>query len=101
MFQHKNESFELFCENTEPLPLIGDAIADPLSADIDEDRADLWVEVFLDDPIALLEVLLLTVVIVIDNLVEPMHFLRLDEATVGWRSVEGVVLGVVSAHGYA
>ena len=98
MFEHKYKSLQFLSKYADPGPKLRDTRTDPLSTNIDENRSREWIEVILNHPVPLVEVLLLLVVVMVDHLRKPMLLLATQNAFLeigrGF-PVEGVVFGVV------
>ena len=83
MLKDNDETHPSLCHNDRPLPGIGDAVAGILPADVQNDGPNIRFEVVIDNIVSLFPVGCCFVVVVVEDLVEPVLFLGEFEFMLG------------------
>ena len=95
MLEDNYDGVELLRHYCWPLPILRNAAAGVLPADVEEDWACLALEGIVDHPVSLLPVLLMMVVTVVGDLIEPVLLLVERSRRGVFVAEDAIVFGII------
>lgn len=83
MLKRNDDALKSLGEKKHPLTIVENTITVILSADDVEDRPDSWTERIRVDPVSLVPVRSTAIIIMVSDLIEPMHLTVTKEGLAG------------------